>query len=61
MIAHKRADGIWFEVTGVDVRGRRFKQRYDSRYWAMCVNLWRGSVWLCQDGQPRKLIKRVYN
>ena len=47
-----------YEVTGVDRSGRRFKQAYKSKFFAMGVNLWRGSVWHVRDGK-RKLIKRV--
>tara|TARA_B100000676_G_C17501766_1_gene543522 strand:- start:85 stop:444 length:360 start_codon:yes stop_codon:yes gene_type:complete len=49
-----------YEVTGVDRSGRRFKQAYKSKFFAMGVNLWRGSVWHVRDGK-RKLIKRVTN
>jgi hypothetical protein len=51
-----------YEVTGVDVYGKRFKLVYTSYMMAMCINLWRGSVWerSCATS-PRKLIKRVWN
>jgi hypothetical protein len=49
-----------YDVTGVDRSGRRFKHTYRSEFQAMCVNLWRGSVWRVRDGK-RTLIKRVFN
>ena len=52
-----------YHVTGVDVYGKRFKIVTDNRnsaIHAMYINLYRGSVWLVEDGK-RKLIKRVYN
>jgi hypothetical protein len=47
-------------VTGVDVRGKRFRLQYTNIRWALGINLWRGSVWEVSNGK-RKLIKRVYN
>lgn len=47
-------------VTGVDVRGKRFRLQYDRLFYALSINLWRGSVWSVYNGK-RKLIKRVYN
>jgi hypothetical protein len=49
-----------YEVTGVDRSGKRFKHAYSSKFHAMGINLWRGSVWHVRDGK-RKLIKRVFN
>lgn len=49
-----------YHVTGVTVNGRRFRMIYSSCYWAMGINLWRGSVWEVKDGK-RKLVKRVWN
>jgi hypothetical protein len=48
-------------VTGVNVKGQRFRKVYDNKYLAMCINLWRGSVWEVQPDGRRKLIKRVMN
>lgn len=47
-------------VTGVDRNGKRFVKQYSEKFWAMGINLWRGSVWEVTDGK-RRLIKRVYN
>lgn len=50
-----------YHVTGVDRSGRRFRIVTTSHMHAMCINLWRGSVWAVLDNGKRKLIKRVYN
>lgn len=49
-----------YDVTGVTVRGKRFRLSFSNLIHAMGINLWRGSVWEVSDGK-RKLIKRVYN
>ena len=58
------ADVARFEVTGVDVYGKRFKQVYGPTAsgfkWAMGINLWRGSVWARKHNGKRKLIKHVW-
>ena len=49
-----------FHVTGVDVRGRRFKKKvFRSFYAANMINLWEGSVWGVLENGRRKLLKRV--
>jgi len=58
MVYERTADT--YEVTGVDRSGKRFKLRYGSKFFAMGVNLYRGSVWRVRDGK-RTLIKRVFN
>ncbi|HEY5606261.1 MAG TPA: hypothetical protein VIL45_07060 [Thermoplasmata archaeon] len=52
--------GDTYAVTGIDVRGRRFRIRTGNPWQALAVNLYRGSVWLVRDGK-RKLVKRVWN
>ena len=53
---------VEFHVTGVDVRGRRFKKKvFQSFYAASMINLWKGSVWGVLENGRRKLLKRVYN
>lgn len=48
-------------VTGVQYRStKRFRIVTSSFLHAICINLWRGSVWEVKGGK-RKLIKRVYN
>ena len=50
-----------FIVTGVErMNGRRFVIGPTDEFHAMCINLWRGSVWEVIDGK-RKLVKRVWN
>ncbi|MHA2377527.1 MAG: hypothetical protein ACXAB9_15345 [Candidatus Thorarchaeota archaeon] len=49
-----------YHVTGVDVRGKRFKIVTGNYHHAMGINLWRGSVWEVRAGK-RKLMKRTYN
>jgi len=51
-----------FIVTGVLYRSnKRFRNVYNSFTQAMCINLWRGSVWVEFDNGKRKLLKRVFN
>ena len=53
---------IQYEVTGVDTRGKRFKLVYASCMMAMCINLWRGSVWERDlNTNKRRRIKQVWN
>lgn len=49
-----------YVVTGLDVRGRRFRMFTSNYMYAMSINLWRGSVWEQKEGK-RKLLKRVRN
>jgi len=51
-----------FHVTGVLRNGRRFKtMKFSSYNTAICINLWRGSVWGVKEDGSRKLLKRSYN
>jgi hypothetical protein len=52
--------GDIYVVTGVDLRGRRF--RYQTSIWlqARSINVYRGSRWLVRDGK-RTLLERIYN
>ena len=56
---HNRGDK--YIVTGLKYNTKtRFRQEYDSPYWALGINLWRGSVWQVKAGtNKRQLIKRV--
>lgn len=55
-----RNDGV-FEVTGVDIRGRRFRKIVTNNvYHAFGINLYRGSVWKVENGK-RVLLQRVWN
>lgn len=47
-------------ITGRCHDGRRFKRTVTSHWYAMAINLWRGSVWRVEHGK-RKLVKRVRN
>ena len=49
-----------YHVTGVDRSGKRFKIVTSNGMHAVCINIWRGSVWEVTNGK-RKLIKRVHN
>jgi len=51
---------VFYDVTGVDVYGKRFLLRYSDIRWAMGINLHRGSVWKVTNGK-RKLLRRVFN
>lgn len=60
---HKRpiADRpVTYIVTGKLVSGKRFKITTASRMHAFGINLWRGSVWVLQNGK-RKRLKSVSN
>lgn len=50
-----------YHVTGVTVTGKRFKLVRANRFWAMGINLWRGSVWQVSPSGKRTLLKRVVN
>jgi hypothetical protein len=50
-----------YHVTGVTVRGQRFRIVTSSYFHAMGINLYRGSVWVVCKGGHRKLLKRVMN
>ena len=45
-------------VTGITVKGQRFRRVYGNGFFAMGINLYRGSVWVEENGK-RKLLKRV--
>ena len=49
-----------YVVTGKTPSGRRVKITTASRMHAFGINLWRGSVWVLEDGK-RKRIKSVCN
>ena len=49
-----------YEVTGELRNGRRFKMTGLTRHYAMCINLWSGTVWKRNEKTgKRKMIKRV--
>lgn len=50
---HQRGDQ--YVVTGVDVRGRRFKQTYGNWWQAEAINIWRGTRWLVRQGRRLRL------
>lgn len=50
-----------FIVTGTDRSGKRFKIQTSNYMHAMCINLWRGSVWALLDSGKRKKLKTVIN
>lgn len=57
---HYRGDT--YHVTGVDVTGKRFKIVTSSLIQALCINIWRGTVWRIKKGQTkREKIKEVWN
>ena len=57
----KTTEFMKYMVTGIDMRGRRFKKTYSKYIHAACINLYRGSIWgVSQDGK-RTLLNRVYN
>lgn len=51
---------MMYHITGVDVKGRRFKITTSNYMHAMCINIWRGTVWRVENGK-RTAIKRVFN
>lgn len=48
-----------YVVTGTTVQGKRFRLVYPTVFWAMGINLWKGSVWGIKENGERKLLKRV--
>jgi len=55
-----------YDITGIDVNGRRFSFSTINYTHAMGYNLWRGSVWkvtkeIGTKTVKRELIKRVIN
>lgn len=57
-----------YVVTGTLRDGKRFRKVTTNKFHAMCINLWRGSVWEVDASTiidavkaKRKLIKRVWN
>jgi hypothetical protein len=51
---------VTYVVTGKLHNGKRFKLTTASRMHAFGINLWRGSVWVIQNGKRLRL-KRVAN
>ena len=50
-----------YEVTGELRNGRRFKMTGLDRNYALCINLWKGTVWKkTKSTGKRKVIKRVW-
>jgi len=49
-----------YKITGVEVSGKRFRIFTHNRNHALCINLWRGSVWE-HDGSKYRRIKYVWN
>lgn len=47
-----------YVVTGVDRNGRRFRIVTANPHHALGINLWRGSLWLIENGR-RRLLQRV--
>ena len=54
----ERKEGDFYKVTGTDRNGKRFVIGCHTWFQAMCINVWRGSKWLCRDGK-HYLITRV--
>lgn len=50
-----------YEVTGELRSGKRFKMDGLDRHYALCINLWKGTVWKrsTKTGK-RKMIRRVW-
>jgi hypothetical protein len=51
----------YYEVTGVDRSGKRFKISTSNQIHAFGINVWRGTVWIVSPDGKRKVAKRVYN
>ena len=52
--------GDQYEVTGIDVNGKRFKRVYSDWGAARAINLYRGTKWL-KRGAKRYRIVSTYN
>lgn len=55
------ADYASYRITGILTNGRRFSMQTIHLWYAMGINLWRGSVWGVNWHGKRTLLKRVYN
>lgn len=43
---------VWYEITGIDRNGNRFKKITDNETHARSHNIWRGTLWKCtNDGR----------
>lgn len=52
--------GSTYVVTGTTPGGKRIKITTTSRMHAFGINLWRGTVWVIENGK-RRALKRVCN
>ena len=52
---------MFYLVTGIDKRGKRFRLQYSCKKTALSINLWQGNVWQVDDLGKRKRIKAVIN
>jgi hypothetical protein len=55
------ADYAGYIITGILTDGTRFRRLTLNPYYAMAINLWRGSVWGMKHNGHRQLLKRVQN
>jgi len=54
----KEEDYVSYDVTGVDVYGKRFKISTSDARHAAGINLWRGTKWgVKKDGTRKKLVE----
>lgn len=45
---------VWYEITGVDRNGKRFRKTTTNEAYARGHNVWRGTLWKCtQAGRKR--------
>ena len=57
----KNQNFVSFVVTGVTVRGSRFKIETENHIHAFGINLYRGTVWGVLSTGKRKVLRRVFN
>ena len=50
-----------YEITGVDVYGRRFKIVTTNAIHALGINLYRGTLWERRGDGPRRMVYRAWN
>jgi len=54
-------DFVTYEVTGVDVYGKRFKMRSDNWHHVRMINLYRGTRWGVKSDGRRVKLQKVYS
>lgn len=46
---------VWYEITGVDRSGKRFKKMTSNETYARGHNVWRGTLWKCTNAGRKRI------